>query len=153
MKNLFSEALFYHPVPSFPRTTPLSLLVVHTWFGLFLVPNHEMVVVWELCWCCGWCYCISRERNNWNAVIFKSRLGDYSCHRVCTCLPVCLKSWACSFKILKEKGRSLRDISELAPCILKAHITVCGHDSKLGKSWTILWHWGQLAQNSQHPYD
>lgn len=42
-----------------------------------------------------------------------------------------LKSWAHSFKILKEKGSgsSLRDISELAPCILKAHITGCVHAS------------------------
>lgn len=44
---------------------------------------------------------------------------------------VSLKSWAHIFKILKEKGSgsSLRDISELAPCILKAHITGCVHAS------------------------
>lgn len=60
------------------------------------------------------------------------------------CLSPCmsLKPWAHSFKTLKEKGSgsSLRGISELAPCILKAHTTGCVHASKLNASWTILWH-------------
>lgn len=34
MENAFSETLFYHPIPSFPRTVSLSLLVVYTGFGL-----------------------------------------------------------------------------------------------------------------------
>lgn len=31
-ENAFSETLFYHPIPSFPRTVSMSLLVVYTGF-------------------------------------------------------------------------------------------------------------------------